>query len=194
MYTSTSLPSLSLHLGNLPGFEFSSDRETPISNPPSSVFSATSSTSSALSSASISPLSLLSATPVNHSLQVCQQKGTNSLPHRASTLPNLPSAPRMPPPQQSVLPEGFQKCSFVDSLVGQRSLASSLNARYWCFDHRDHLAKPNYSYLELEDPPPPSIHPRNYPSIPHLLFHPPTSSILSSSHQVSRSRLRGEES
>jgi len=122
--SSTTLPSLSLHLGNLPGFEFSSDRETPISNPPSSVFSASSATASALSSTSISPLSLLSATPVNHSLQVYQQQSGNSTLRRAVSLPlvKVQPVPRLPPPQPSVLPEGFQKCSFVDSLVDTGAL------------------------------------------------------------------------
>jgi hypothetical protein len=66
----------------------------------------------------ISPLSLLSATPVNQSMQVCQHK--NPVLQRAATFPlvNPPRVPRMPPPQHSLLPEGFQKCSFVDSLVG----------------------------------------------------------------------------
>ena len=121
--TARSLPPLSLHLGNLPGFEFSSDRETPISNPPSSVFSGRSAATSALSSTSISPLNLLSATPINQSIPVCQRTGPNHLLQRASTLPlaNLPPVPRITTPAHCQLPEGFQKCSFVDSLVGQRS-------------------------------------------------------------------------
>jgi len=134
---STTLPSLSLQLGNIPGFEFSSDRETPISNPPSSIFSAASTTSSALSSTSISPLSLLSATPVNASLQVCQhpqqqQNNGNSNLRRATTLPlSLPPVPRLAPlSQPSGLPEGFQKCSFVDSLVGQDTSSTLLKRRY----------------------------------------------------------------
>lgn len=121
--TAPSLPPLSLHLGNLPGFEFSSDRETPISNPPSSVFSGHSAATSALSSTSISPLNLLSATPINQSIPVCKRTGPNHVLQRASTLPltNLPLIPRIAPPTHCQLPEGFQKCSFVDSLVGQQS-------------------------------------------------------------------------
>lgn len=123
--TSTTLPSLALHLANLPAFEYSSDRETPISNPPSSIFSA-SSINSGLSSTSISPLSLITSTPVNQSVKVCHRKESNPSLQRASTLP-LANAPaqtvsRIPATPHSLLPEGFQKCSFVDSLVDTGAL------------------------------------------------------------------------
>src|SRR5204863_8033173 len=110
--STTTLPPLALHLGNLPGFEFSSDRETPISNPPSGFFSAQSVATSAVSSTSISPLSLLSATtPVNQSTP-CHPSGTNRVFQRASTLPRitLPPVHRPAPPIHCHLPEGFQKC------------------------------------------------------------------------------------
>jgi len=121
MYSSTrtSLPPLSLHLGNLPGFEFSSDRETPISNPPSGVFTAHSSV--LLPSTSISPLNLLSATPINRPTPICQRNGQYAGLQRASTFPmaSLPPINRqLAPPTYCQLPEGFQRCSFVDSLVG----------------------------------------------------------------------------
>jgi hypothetical protein len=40
----------------------------------------------------------------------------------------VPPVHRPPPSVHWHLPEGFQKCSFVDSLVGQRSFW--LNAKY----------------------------------------------------------------
>ena len=185
--TATSLPPLALHLGNLPGFDFSSDRETPISNPPSSVFSAPSSATSALSSTSISPLSLLSATtPVNKSTP-CQRTGTNHVFQRASTLPlvNLPPVHRPPPPTHCHLPEGFQKCSFVDSLVGSAIVVVALlNFRYGCVGHRDHLAKSDDSDLEFENTSIESIHSRDHSSISYFFLYPPTRSILPSSNKV----------
>src|SRR5271163_1283788 len=124
-HSTTSLPPLSLHLGYLPGFEFSADRETPISNPPSAIFSvASSSVSTSLSSTQISPLSLLSGTPSNKSTPLCQkQQRPNAVVkpfQRCATFPlaHPPSVPRIAPISTTPsLPEGFQKCSFVDSLV-----------------------------------------------------------------------------
>jgi hypothetical protein len=99
----------------------------------------------------------------------------------------------MPPPQHTILPEGFQKCSFVDSLVGLQSQVASLNFRYWRLTHRNYMAKPNDTYLEFQDLAIASIHSRDHSSIPHFLLHPSTRSLLPSTHQICCCRFRDQE-
>jgi hypothetical protein len=91
-----------------------------ISNPPSSIFSAASSKSSSVSSTSTSPFPPSSG--LCHSTATLAQSQTKLPPRIQHTYcdSNIGSGP-LPVTANPFpfLPEGLQKCSFVDGLVGQ---------------------------------------------------------------------------